>query len=273
MVLLMKTKTTSIFLSLIFIVSVILIYKFITSINEESIYVANESETSGSLNTIEEITTSEEMTVETKVPIQKVTDDTSEKPDLSNLSVGAIEAYRNIVIYYVGFKQVHDNVMQFCDPMFSLVDLNGDDKPELIISIGDTHGEGCIIYGYSEEHNSIIEYNNTEWIGEWGKMDYVTMPDKTYIFSAFSSHGVSVQKVYTIENEKLKQISLFVCDNDVPSYRINNEKVDKTTYLSEYEKYFAPERCITINRENAYDVSEIELVFPTPENDHVMLTY
>lgn len=269
----MKTKLVKIFLSLIFVVGGITICKLITFINEVRVFTGKESETREISNNTEETMTSVENTFETNVPISKWTGYNKEKPDFSHLSEEAIEAYRNIVIYYIGFKKVHDNVMQYCDPKFSLADLDGDDKPELIISIGDTHGDGCIIYGYSDDHNSIIEYNNTEWVGEWGKMDYVTLPDKTYIVSMFSSHGISVQRVYTIENEELKEIALFVCDNDVPSYRINDEKVDKTAYLREYEKYFDPDHWVTIDRENAYDVSDIELVFPTPANNHVMLTY
>lgn len=138
------------------------------------------------------------------------------------------------------------------DSMFDLRDINGDNIPELFISVGTYHE--AKVHAYSFLNGKIIEFFDG---GEYGLLSYI--PSESYLYENVSyapgpDRSVdSLLKVYKYDGKTITKVIEFG-DNvrGMNNYfTIDGTEVDKNKYYNEKEKYNLPS--ISLGRNYLFD--------------------
>lgn len=148
------------------------------------------------------------------------------------------------------------------DSMFDLYDVNNDDIPELFISTGTSHDDGCFVYTVLNGQLKELEKHDDWTCGEYGLINCSSSIQT--IFSSWSQLGHYYIDYYQIQNDKF--VHLLKAYTDVAdvglenaTYKINDETVIVKKYNEEISKYEADDY-VKIGRKYTLDEKTINSV-------------
>lgn len=156
------------------------------------------------------------------------------------------------------------------EAMFDLYDINTDDIPELFISTGISHGNGCKVYTVADNKIQNIgrEYDG----GEYGTINCSSSIQT--IFSLYSHMGHSYIDYYQIKDKKFVHM-LNAYDNVASGeeivYKINDDIVTYEKYQEEISKYNADDY-ISVGRKYKLDETTINSVLLDIQADNSKLS-
>ena len=158
---------------------------------------------------------------------------------------------------------------KYAHSTFSLVYIDNNDIPELVIGINDSHAAGAEVYTYVDgqivQLSRYVEsdYNSgvSDVFGEFGGILY---REREGLFtSQYWGMGCEFITIYQLENGKLSEVVTLNGAEEYPEttviYEINGSEVDRDTYMStrmQYGftgEYYSPEGYSNSN-ENKFDL-------------------
>lgn len=154
------------------------------------------------------------------------------------------------------------------ETMFDLYDVNNDNIPELFISTGVSHADGCLIYTVlNEKIQKLEKYYELAGCGEYGLINCSSSIQT--IFSSWSKSGNYFMDYYQIQNDKF--VHILEAYNDTANvglenatYKINNETVTVEKYNEEISKYEADDY-IEVGRKYKLDEETINSILLSEE--------
>lgn len=154
------------------------------------------------------------------------------------------------------------------EAMFDLYDVNNDNIPELFISTGVSHADGCLIYTVlNEKIQKLEKYYELAGCGEYGIINCSSSIQT--IFSSWSKFGRYYMDYYQIQNDKF--VHILEAYNDTAdvglenaTYKINNETVTVEKYNEEVSKYEADDY-VKVGRKYKLDEKVINSVLLNKE--------
>ncbi|MCM1315726.1 MAG: SH3 domain-containing protein [Prevotella sp.] len=122
--------------------------------------------------------------------------------------------------------------------MYDLVDIDGNGIPELIISTGNAHASGCVVYTYTNSGYVKTTFSDgKEGFSEYGYMGVDTTNHVAR--SYYSGMGCIYLDFYRLEGTTFVNIASFFNDegNNGSDYRYNDNSVTKSQYQSYLSQY------------------------------------
>lgn len=123
-------------------------------------------------------------------------------------------------------------------PRFSLIYLDEDVTPELVVICGTAHPDGGYVYSY-ENGNVVAVGDSEEWMGygEYGNFNYVEK--KAFFWNSHEGFGNVYDSICKWEGENVTVFQEFECLQTVNGEEVHQYKVDGCEVSSEefYETY------------------------------------
>ena len=133
------------------------------------------------------------------------------------------------------------------DAAFSLLDINGDDIPELFVSQGTGRVERCFVYTFSDESVPLGE------LGEYGYIGFDTAIDQLVATDAVQGHDW--RGYYELRGDSLEFVQGFynnygaAAGTDEVEFHINGENVTEEEYMTAVAEYSGHE-VLWLGRDN-----------------------
>ena len=191
--------------------------------------------TDSEIGAAEETATVSEPAVATQTEIETVTQTTTEKPVTA---ADAKAVYKKTLDNILsGHETLSDKEDVYIENVcFSLIYLDGDEIPELVVSTGFNHTAQAVIYSF-DGSNAVKKGA----FGSFGKFMYI--PQKGIVKSEYSGMGITDTEYYSFEKGSMQILSSLRKSVDIydksakPAYYLNGTEVSAESYESEMNKY------------------------------------